>query len=340
MRCTMEVPRVRALPSSVQLGAAPTSADAADELTGVRLNVSTCSAMHTLDVSYTRHTVHTDTCGVLCTGAAPGRRLSGSASVQLGRLSLESCGSYDFAHVRESSCSAAVELPRALTRVTLSEAAGELETQLELQTHERGGRSIVASACFPSSEPSRVQLRRTVRAAEKLRTVHARLAIDATGAAQLRWEELQGRAAQGGDKGTAERCVDLRHGGAGATTLACACTLALPCSAKLRCATSLSTSQVLPEASMKLMTPQLTVAVKQPSRRAPPSVLLKLQRPSEDAKPAQWTPQCTLSWDAADGPALALEASVGPAGQQSARVTLEVMRTSAYAAWAFGTLVH
>ena len=336
----MKVPRVRALPSAVQRDAnASSAADAADELTGVRLNVSTCSAAHTLDVSYTRHTVHTDTCGVLCTGGVPGQRLSGSASLQLGRLSLESCGSSDFAHVRESSCSAAVELPRALARVALSEAAGELETQLELQTHERSGRRYVASACFSSSEPSRVQLRRTVQAAMLQRTVHERLAVDATGAVQLRWEELRGRAAQGAGKETAvERCVDVRHGGAGASTLAGACTLALPRSAKLRCAICLS-SQVLPEASVKLMTPQLVVALKQHFWHAAPSVLLKLQRPSEDAKPAQWTPQCTLSWDAADGPTLALEASDGPSGQRSARVTLEVMRTRAYAAWAFGTLV-
>ena len=331
---------MRAPPPVVQLDASSdAAADAADELTGVRLNVSTCSAAHTLDVNYTRHTVHTDTYGVVCTGAAPGQRLSGSASLQLGRLSLESCGSSDFANVRESSCSAAVELQHASARVALSEAAGELETLLELQTHERDGSRYAASACFPSCEPSRVQLRRTVRAAELRRTVHARLAVDATGAVQLRWEELRGRGAQGtGEEAAVERCVDLRHGGAGATTLACACTLALPRSAKLRCATSLRT-QALPEASMKLSTPLLVLAVKQHARGALPSVLLKLQRASEDAKPAQWNPQCTVSWDAADGPMLALEASDGPASKRSARLTLDLMRSRAYAAWAFGTLV-
>ena len=332
---------MRAPPSVVQLDASSpdAAADADDELTGVRLNVSTCSAAHALDVSYTRHTVHTDTYGVVCTGAAPGQRLSGSASLQLGRLSLESCGSSDFDNVRESSCGAAVELPRGLARVTLSEAAGELEALLELQTHERDGCRYAASACFPSCEPSRVQLRRTVRAAALRRTVHARLAVDATGAVQLRWEELQGRGAQGSGKETAvERCVDVRHGGAGATTLACACTLALPRSAKLRCAARLST-QALPEASVKLMTPLLVLGVKQHARSALPSVLLKLQRASEDVKPAQLTPQCTLSWDAVDGPTLALEASDGPASKRNARVTLELMRTRAYAAWAFGTLV-
>ena len=333
---------MRAPPSVVQRDASvfapPDAADAA--LTGLRFNVSSCSAVHTLDVSFTRHTVHSDTFGVLCTGAAPGKRLSGSASLQLGRLSLESCGSSDLEHVRESSCSAAVELPHAVARLAFSEAPGEQEALLELQTHERNGRKYAASACFPSGEPSRAQLRRTARVGAQRRTAHTRLAIDATGAVQLRWEELQGLAAPGGKATAVERCVDLRHGGAGATSAACACTLPLPGRfAKLRCAARLSTQA--PEASVKLTTPLLVVALKHRARCAPPSVSLKLQRaPSrEEAKHARWTPQCTLSWDAADGPTLALEASDGPASRRNARATLELTRTRAYAAWACGTLV-
>ena len=315
---------------------APTLEDAA--LTGVHLNVSAHGAAHALEAAYTRHSVHSDTYAVVC-GEEPGQRLSGSASVQLGRLSLEACGSFDFGSVRESSCSAALDLQRATARVALSEAAGELEALLELARDARGGRRYAASACFASCEPCRLQLRCTER--DSRRTAHTRLAVDAAGAVQLRWEQLQSGAEQG-PHGAVERCVDVRRSAVGALLLSCAYSLPLRAlrSAKLRCASSLGT-QAPPEASLKLTTPLLSVAVKQRRLHAT-SLQVKVQRgprPSEAKRASWWDPQCTLGWDAEDGPKLELQASDGPSHERSASLTLELLRTRVFAACAFGTLV-
>ena len=325
-------------PGAVRRGSlAPPPAALEDAaLTGVHVNVSAQGAAHTLEAAYTRHSVHSDTYAVAC-GGEPGQRLSGSASWQLGRLSLDACGSSDFGSVRESSCSAALDLRRATARVALSEAAGELEALLELIRDACDGRRYAASACFASCEPCRLQLRRTER--DSRRTAHARLAVDAAGAVQLRWEQLQKDAEQG-RAGAVERCVDLRRSAVGALLVQCACTLLLPRSAKLRCASSLGT-QAPPEASLKLSTPLLSVAVTQRRLRAT-SVQLKVQRrprPSEAERGPWWAPQCTIGWDAEDGPALELQASDGPAHNRGARLTLELLRTRIFAACAFGTLV-
>jgi hypothetical protein len=333
----MELPHARAPPSAVcRSSLAPLQTSLEDAaVTGVQVNMGARGAAHALEAAYTRHTVHTDTYAVVCAGGEPGQRLSSSASLQLGRLSLDACGSSDFRDVRESSCSAAVEWPRASARLSLSEAAGELEALLELQSREHGGRRYAASACLASCEPSRLQLRRTERGAR--RTAHTRLAVDAAGALQLRWEQLQSRTEQG-RKGAVERCVDLRRSGVGALLLASDYTVPLSQSAKLRCTASLGT-QTAPEASFKLSTPRLSVALKQRHLRAR-SVQLQAQRgprPS-DAKHAWWAPQCTLSWDADDGPTVEVQAADGPAHERGARLTLELQRTRLFAACAFGTL--
>lgn len=332
----MELPHARAPPSAVRRGSlAPPQASLDDAaVTGVQVSVGARGAAHALEAAYTRHTVHTDTYAVVCAGGEPGQRLSGSASLQLGRLSLDACGSSDFRDVRESSCSAALEWPRASTRLALSEAAGELEALLELHSREHGGRRYAASACMASCESGRLQLRRTERDAR--RTAHTRLAVDAAGALQLRWEQLQSRA-EHGRKGAVERCVDLRRSGAGALLLACDCTVPLR-SAKLRCTSSLGT-QAAPEASFKLSTPRLSVALKQRQLRTR-SVQLQAQRgprPSDAKHGSWWLPQCTLGWDE-DGPTVEVQAADGPAHERGARLTLELQRTRVFAACAFGTL--
>lgn len=297
------------------------------ELRGVQLHVSTCGAAHALEVAFTRHTVHTDAYAVVCSGAQPGQRLSGSASWSVGRLSLDACGSSDFADVRESSCSAALELPLATARAALSEASGEREALLELQSRERSGRRYGASVLLPSCEPGRLQLRRTERRGPQCMR-STRLVVDAAGGLQLRWEQRLDRAEQGDDG----HCVDLRRSAVGALELACALTRPLSY-ATLRCSSSLGT-QAPPEATLKLSAPRLSVALRQQHRKAP-SLLLKVQRrevhPPEEAKRAR----CALSagWDADDGPTLEIEAD-----DRRARLTVELTRTRIFAACALGTL--